>query len=424
MPNRTSRRSLLQSTGLLVAGSASPGLALLAGCAAPPAPMAETTMQEMTASDALSRIRSGKLYAEAYVGAMLDRAERLKGLDALISIDRDGAIAQAKKVDAMRASGAALPVLAGLPIVVKDNINTRDLPTTGGTAGAARRAPDGERADAAEADRRRRDRHRQVEPARARLRHHQHQPQQLRRPGEEPVRPDAHPGRLLRRHGGGDRRAHRPGRPRHRHRRLDPHSGRALRHRRPAPLGRQRRRRSALRRRRRGADQPHPRHGRADGPHRRRRRPARRHHHRRAADLRRRVAVRPADRHPGLVLGRARPAGRRRDVAGAGPPDVGRRHFRRGRHRRPGRAQREGLVPGRAARADRRHPGLPRRHRRDRHRRARDRRRHRQPRRQGRVRRDPGRRRRAGLCRTRSASTGRRCSASTPTTSPPTGSRR
>ena len=34
----------------------------------------------------------------------------------------------------MRAGGAALPVLAGLPIVVKDNINTRDLPTTGGTA--------------------------------------------------------------------------------------------------------------------------------------------------------------------------------------------------------------------------------------------------------------------------------------------------
>ena len=69
--------------------------------------------------------------------------------------------------------------------------------------------------------------------------------------------------------------------------------------------------------------------------------------------------------------------------------------LRRGRHRRPRRAQREGLVPGRAARADRRHPGLPRRHRRDRHRRARDRRRDRQPRRQGRVRRDPGRRRSA-----------------------------
>src|SRR3954471_25058684 len=124
MPNRTSRRRLLQSTGLIAAGGAPPGLALFAGCAATPAPMAETTMQEMTATEALSRIRSGRMSAESYVVAMLDRAERLKGLDALITIDRAGATAQARKIDAMRAGGM-LPVLAGLPIVVKDNINTR-----------------------------------------------------------------------------------------------------------------------------------------------------------------------------------------------------------------------------------------------------------------------------------------------------------
>ena len=216
---------------------------------------------------------------------MLDRAERLKDLNALISIDRAGAIAQAKKVDAMRASGAPLPVLAGLPIVVKDNINSRDLPTTGGTAALrdvrpSANAPTLQKLVDAGA----------IVIAKANL----HELafgitstnlSQLRRAGEEPVRPDAHPGRLLGRHRGGDRGAHRPGRARHRHRRLDAHSGRAVRHRRPAPLGRQRRRRAPLRRRRRGADQPHPRHGRADGPHRRRRRPARRDRHRRAADL-------------------------------------------------------------------------------------------------------------------------------------------
>src|SRR4051812_46048130 len=105
MTRRPSRRSLLQSTGLLVAGSAAPGLGLLAACASAPAPMAETTMQEMTATEALSRIRSGRMSAESYVVAMLDRAERLKGLDALITIDRAGATAQARKIDAMRAGG-------------------------------------------------------------------------------------------------------------------------------------------------------------------------------------------------------------------------------------------------------------------------------------------------------------------------------
>ena len=133
--NRRSRRSLLQSTGgLLVAGTASPGLALFSGCATAPSPMTESAMREMTSAEALSRIRAGRLSAEAYVSAMLDRAERLRGLDALIAIDRPGAIAQARKIDAMRSSGTLLPVLAGLPIVVKDNINTRDLPTTGGTS--------------------------------------------------------------------------------------------------------------------------------------------------------------------------------------------------------------------------------------------------------------------------------------------------
>ena len=319
MPNRTSRRSLLQSTGLLVAGSASPGLAMLAGCAATPAPMAETTMQEMTASDALSRIRSGRMSAEAYVVAMLDRAERLKDLERADlgrprRRDRPG---EEDRRDARRRRAAAG---ARRPADRRQGQHQQPRPADHRRhRGAARRAADGQRADAAEAGRRRRDRHRQGEPARARLRHHQHQPHQLRRRGEEPVRPDPHSRRLVGRHRGGDRRAHRPGRARHRHRRLDPHPGRALRHRRPAPLGRQRRRRAPLRRRRRGADQPHPRHGRADGPHRRRRRPARRGHHRRAADLLAGVADGPPDRHPGVVLGRARSAGRRGDGAGADP---------------------------------------------------------------------------------------------------------
>ncbi|MEO8059617.1 MAG: amidase family protein, partial [Burkholderiales bacterium] len=88
----------------------------------------------MNSAQAVAAIRTGRLSAEAYVSTLLARAEQLKDLNAFIVLDRAGAIAAARKVDAMRSSGVALPRLAGLPIVVKDNINTRDLPTTAGTA--------------------------------------------------------------------------------------------------------------------------------------------------------------------------------------------------------------------------------------------------------------------------------------------------
>ena len=64
---------------------------------------------------------------------LIARAEQLSDLNSLIMLNRAGALAAARKVDASRASGAQLPPLAGLPIVVKDNINTKDMPTTGGT---------------------------------------------------------------------------------------------------------------------------------------------------------------------------------------------------------------------------------------------------------------------------------------------------
>ena len=59
----------------------------------------------------------------------LERAEQLKELNAFIILNKDAALAAAAQVDKGEKTGA----LAGLPIVVKDNINTSDMPTSGGT---------------------------------------------------------------------------------------------------------------------------------------------------------------------------------------------------------------------------------------------------------------------------------------------------
>ena len=133
--SKTTRRRLLNAGASLGAACAVPGFGLLAGCAGMAGGTAPTRaeMTTMSSSEVVAAIRSGRMTAEAYVTSRLDRAERLSDLNAFIVLDRAGAIAQARLVDAMRAAGSALPVLAGLPIVVKDNINTRDLPTTAGT---------------------------------------------------------------------------------------------------------------------------------------------------------------------------------------------------------------------------------------------------------------------------------------------------
>ena len=82
-----------------------------------------------TAAELVASIRDKKISAVSAVRAALERAEQLKDLNAFIILNRDGALAAAAKVDSGETKGA----LAGLPIVVKDNINTADLPTSGGT---------------------------------------------------------------------------------------------------------------------------------------------------------------------------------------------------------------------------------------------------------------------------------------------------
>ena len=75
------------------------------------------------------------------MNATLARAEANRDLNAIVSFDAEGARRAAQAIDAKRALGKPLPPLAGLPVVVKDNINTKDLPTTGGTLALSNNRP-------------------------------------------------------------------------------------------------------------------------------------------------------------------------------------------------------------------------------------------------------------------------------------------
>lgn len=104
-------------------------------------PLSADAQVQLTATEAVEAIRTGRLSAVEYVETLSARAERLAALNSLIVLDKTGAMAAAKRIDELRARGAALPALAGLPIVVKDNINTKDLPTTGATPALAHVQP-------------------------------------------------------------------------------------------------------------------------------------------------------------------------------------------------------------------------------------------------------------------------------------------
>src|SRR5688572_28894246 len=95
----------------------------------------------LTAVQAVAAMRTGELACEDYARALLDRAAALARLNAFRTIDRERLLGEAREADLRRAAGEVLGRLHGLPIPVKDSVNTRELPTTNCTRALAECRP-------------------------------------------------------------------------------------------------------------------------------------------------------------------------------------------------------------------------------------------------------------------------------------------
>jgi Asp-tRNA(Asn)/Glu-tRNA(Gln) amidotransferase A subunit family amidase len=85
---------------------------------------------DQSACSLVDRMRRGELSAVGTMRAFLDRIAALDPkLNAFAYLDRDIALAAAERVDQARASGVAPGPLHGLPVAVKDIIDTGDMPT-------------------------------------------------------------------------------------------------------------------------------------------------------------------------------------------------------------------------------------------------------------------------------------------------------
>jgi Asp-tRNA(Asn)/Glu-tRNA(Gln) amidotransferase A subunit family amidase len=103
--------------------------------------LSDAGLIDLDATAAAAEISRGALSAEDYCRACLDRIETMDGeIKAFVHLDRSHVISEARALDERRAQGRPIGPLHGVPVAIKDIIDTADYPTElGSPIGTGRR---------------------------------------------------------------------------------------------------------------------------------------------------------------------------------------------------------------------------------------------------------------------------------------------
>ena len=97
-------------------------------------------MLKLSAVELIEELKTGTPSVSEVAEIVLKRLDKMQYLNTVINIDTDAVMSQAQGLDKLLKNAEALP-LYGLPIVIKDNIDTRDFLTTAGTPALANNRP-------------------------------------------------------------------------------------------------------------------------------------------------------------------------------------------------------------------------------------------------------------------------------------------
>ena len=124
-----------------VLAAAAAGAALAAGASAH-AQSKTDDLTQLTIAEARKRIAARTLSPVDLTRAYLDRIEKLNPrVNAYITVTADAALAQARALEAEVAAGRSRGPLHGIPLALKDNIDTAGVLTTAASAVYAQRVP-------------------------------------------------------------------------------------------------------------------------------------------------------------------------------------------------------------------------------------------------------------------------------------------